>query len=184
MMVVRVSSLVKPRGTWWAALGRDERLWVGLVVIWGLSMCAVIAVIWLAIGSRETDIQAVRIEPTVVDMRVEEFTASYKVGELGGVPIVAPPPGGDAYLEAAAYSWRPFLQLKRGQQYRLLLSSRDLQHGFSLVFGPRSLNYQVLPGYITAVSIVPERVGEFPVVCNEYCGLGHHLMLGRVIVIE
>lgn len=183
-MVVRYSSLVKPRGTWWSALGRDERLWVGLVVIWGLAMFAMIVFIWPAVGSRENDIQAFRVDPAVFHTRVEEFTAAHKVGELGGVPIAAPPPGSDAYLEAAAFSWRPFLQLKRGQQYRLLLSSRDLQHGFSLVFGPRSLNYQVLPGYITAVTIVPERVGEFPVVCNEYCGLGHHLMLGRVIVTE
>lgn len=183
-MAVRVSSLVKPRGTWWQALGRDERLWVGLVVIWGLAMFAMIVFIWPAIGARDNDIQAYRVDPATFHDKVEAFTAANKVGEIQGVPVVAPPVGGDAYLEAATFAWRPFLQLQRGKPYRLLLSSRDLQHGFSLVFGPRSLNYQVLPGYITVVQITPERSGEFPVVCNEYCGLGHHLMLGRVIVTD
>ena len=183
-MAVRFSTLVKPRGVWWQGLGRDEKLWIGLVVIWGLAMFAMIVAIWPAVGARQNDIEAFRVDPATFHSRVEAFTAQHKVSEIAGVPVVAPPPNSDAYLEAAAFSWRPFLQLKRGQQYRLVMSSRDLQHGFSLVFGPRSLNYQVMPGYITAVTVVPERVGEFPVVCNEYCGLGHHLMLGRIIVTE
>lgn len=183
-MAVRFSSLVKPRGTWWEALGRDERLWVWLVVIWGLAMFVMIVYAWPSVGARQNDIEGYRVDPATFHQQVEAFTAANKVREISGVPVVAPPANGDAYLEAQTFSWRPFLELKRGQSYRLLLSSRDLQHGFSLLFGPRSLNYQVLPGYITAVTVIPERVGEFPVVCNEFCGLGHHLMLGRVIVTE
>jgi cytochrome c oxidase subunit II len=62
------------------------------------------------------------------------------------------------------------------------MSSRDVQHGFSLVMVPHSLNFQLLPGYITQINISPDSVGEYPIMCNEYCGLGHHLMLGRIIV--
>jgi cytochrome c oxidase subunit 2 len=32
--------------------------------------------------------------------------------------------------------------------------------------------------------LAPEKAGEFPLICNEYCGLGHHLMIGRIVVKE
>jgi cytochrome c oxidase subunit II len=177
------STLVKPQGIWWKALGRDERLWVSLAVIWGLAMFVMIGFVWPLIGTRQNEIQGYRIEPAEFHARVEAFTATHKVSEIGGIPVVAPPPG-DIYLEASAFAWRPILQLKRGETYRLLLSSRDLQHGFSLLMQPRSLNYQVLPGFVLSVFLTPEKAGEYPLACNEYCGLGHHLMLGRIIVTD
>jgi len=29
---------------------------------------------------------------------------------------------------------------------------------------------------------VPNKAGDFRVVCNELCGINHHMMVGRVIV--
>ncbi len=84
-MSVRYSSLVKPQGTWWQALGRDEKLWVGLVVIWGIAMFAMIVFIWPAVSTRQNDVEAFRVHPAVFHDRVEAFTAAHKVGELGGV---------------------------------------------------------------------------------------------------
>lgn len=183
-MAVRFSSLAKPQGTWWRSLGQDERLWGTLAVIWGLAMFAMIAVIWPAIGREQNRIQSYRIEPADFTALTDQFIQTYQVGELDGVPVVAPPPGSDVYLEAQTFAWRPVIQLQRGQTYRLLISSRDVQHGFSLVMAPHSLNFQILPGYITAIEITPEDAGEYPIVCNEYCGLGHHLMLGRIVVTD
>ncbi|MCC7106660.1 MAG: cytochrome c oxidase subunit II [Chloroflexi bacterium] len=183
-MSLQYSSLAKPRGTWWRPIGRDEKLWVGFVAIWCLSMFAMIVFIWPAIGTRQNDIVSYRVDPADFHARVESFTAANKVGELAGIPVVAPPPGSDVYLEAQAFQWRPIIQLKRGQTYRFMMSSRDLQHGFSLLMEPRSLNYQLLPGYVTSVSLTPLKSGDYPLACNEYCGLGHHLMLGRIIVTD
>jgi cytochrome c oxidase subunit 2 len=183
-MSVRYSSLAKPSGGWWRALGRDEKLWVGIAVIWGLAMFMMIVFIWPWIGRQQNMIQSYRVTPADFSARVEQFTTQYRVGERSGVPIVAPPPGGEAYLEAMSFAWRPILQLKRGERYRLLMSSRDVQHGFSLVMVPHSINFQVLPSYITQIEVIPEQAGEYPLMCNEYCGLGHHVMLSRIIVTE
>jgi cytochrome c oxidase subunit 2 len=30
--------------------------------------------------------------------------------------------------------------------------------------------------------VVPTEPGEFHIVCNEFCGVGHHLMVGKIIV--
>ena len=183
-MAGRFSPLAKPQGTWWSPLGRDERLWVAIAAIWGLGMFLMIAFIWPAIGNEQNEIQSYRIDPAEFHRLTMEFTEAHQIGEMDGVPVVAPPPGSDIYLEGQQFAWRPVVQLKRGKQYRFLISSRDVQHGFSLVMERHSINFQVLPGFVTAIRLTPEQVGEFAVVCNEFCGAGHHLMTGRIIVTD
>jgi cytochrome c oxidase subunit II len=34
------------------------------------------------------------------------------------------------------------------------------------------------------LTVTPEKVGEYSIICNEYCGLGHHAMIGRIIVVD
>jgi cytochrome c oxidase subunit 2 len=74
------------------------------------------------------------------------------------------------------------LELERGKSYRLHLSSLDWQHGFSLQ--PTNINLQVQPGYDMVVTVTPPTAGEFGVVCNEFCGIGHHTMIGKIYVVE
>ena len=78
--------------------------------------------------------------------------------------------------------WWLVRELDRGQTYRLHLSSLDWQHGFSLQ--PVNINVQVHPGYDMVMTITPDRTGVFSVVCNEYCGVGHHTMVGKIHVVE
>ena len=40
----------------------------------------------------------------------------------------------------------------------------------------------VEPGHISRYEAVMKNTGEFTIVCNEYCGIGHHLMYGTVEV--
>jgi cytochrome c oxidase subunit II len=47
-----------------------------------------------------------------------------------------------------------------------------------------NLNFQVLPGYLYVIEGHAHETGEFSIVCNEFCGLGHHLMTGRIIVVD
>jgi len=34
------------------------------------------------------------------------------------------------------------------------------------------------------VTMTPDTSGEYAIVCNEYCGIGHHTMLGKIYVKE
>ena len=72
------------------------------------------------------------------------------------------------------------LKFKQGETYRLHLSSMDLLHGFSLF--PLNLNFMVLPGYEYVLTVTPTEKGEVFAVCNEFCGIGHHQMVGKIIV--
>jgi len=111
---------------------------------------------------------------------VEQYTVGKD--EASGIPIVAAPPGSDVYIRASTWQWYPILQLEKGEEYRLHISSMDLQHGFSLQ--PVNINLQVIPGYDYVATITPTSSGEFTIVCNEYCFVGHHTMVGKVIVTE
>jgi len=121
------------------------------------------------------------VKPAEFQQRVKEFAEMYQVDTRGETPVVAPPPG-DVYLLAQRWKWYPILKLEKGQTYRLHVSSLDIQHGLSIQ--PTNLNFQILPGYDYVITLTPPQSGEFAIVCNEYCGLGHHTMIGQMIVTE
>lgn len=172
-------SIQSPEAGWFRAPTGGERVWIGLALLW----CVVLSLAmpyWHFKGKQNSTGEAYAVTPTDFMARVEKFVAAHKVGEVQGVPVVEPPPGSDVYLAAQMWRWYPVLKLREGQTYRLHVSAIDLQHGFSLM--PLNMNFHVLPGYDHVLTITPTSKGEFPIVCNEFCGIGHHLMTGRIIV--
>ena len=85
-------------------------------------------------------------------------------------------------MVGSMWQWTPILKLKKGKEYILHLSATDVNHGFNLM--PININFQVVPGYDYGLKITPDQAGEFMVVCNEFCGIGHHNMVGKIIVEE
>lgn len=64
----------------------------------------------------------------------------------------------------------------------LEISSLDFTHGFNIP--ELKLRADLPPGKITRVRFVPERVGEYPFLCDNFCGEGHEQMHGRIVVKE
>jgi cytochrome c oxidase subunit 2 len=173
------SALVSPKGNWWLPVGAQEKKWVTISFIWCMILFAMMPLWHFKGGQNPSGIRA-KVEPQKFAERVEKFVADYKVGEDKGYPIVAPPPGADVYLKGSMWQWYPIIKLKKGVEYTLHLSSTDINHGFSLY--PININFQVVPGYDYGLKVVPNKSGDFRIICNEFCGIGHHNMTGRVIV--
>ena len=174
-----MSAYVSPKPGWFRAPEGGERVWIGLALLW----CVVLSIAmpwWHFKGKQNSTGESYAVTPAAFMERTEKFVEQYKVGEHNGVALVEPPPGGDAYLLAQMWRWYPVLKLRQGQTYRLHVSSTDLQHGFALL--PMNMNFQILPGYDHVLTVTPTSTGEFSIVCNEFCGIGHHLMTGRIIV--
>ena len=170
-----------PEANWFQAPSAGERTWIGLAMTW----CVVLSIAmpwWHFRGQQNSTGESYSVKPADYSARVEAFVESNKVGEQNGVPIVQPSPGGDAYLLAQMWRWYPILKLKKGQTYRVHISSLDLQHGFSLL--PMNMNFQILPGYDHVLTLTPTSSGDFNIICNEFCGIGHHMMAGRMLVEE
>ncbi len=170
-----------PRGVWWKPVPRVEKLWIRIAFGWCLILFASMPFWHLRGGQNPTGIRHT-VDGEAFRARVDQFIADYQIGDDRGFPIVAPPPGSDIYLQASMWSWRPILQLERDVEYVLHLSSTDVNHGFSLL--PLNVNLQIVPGYDYALRVTPTASGDFRIVCNEFCGVGHHLMIGRVIVVD
>jgi len=168
-----------PQGIWWKPAHRSEKIWVSIAFAWCMVLFAMMPLWHLRGGQNPSGIRH-RVDPNAYRARVTEFIQQYQVGSDRGMPVVAPPPGSDVYLQAQMWMWLPVLRLQEGAEYVLHLSSVDLNHGFSLF--PLNLNFQVVPGYDYGLRVRPTAAGEFEILCNEFCGVGHHLMVGKIIV--
>jgi cytochrome c oxidase subunit II len=76
----------------------------------------------------------------------------------------------------------PVLRLPEGRQVLLTIQSKDVLHSFWV---PQFYQKQdAVPGLPTKISVTPTRLGTFPVICVELCGLGHSLMRSEAIVMK
>lgn len=167
---------------WWNdPIPKTELVWIIVAFLWGLTMFFMM-IYWHGAGEQNMSNEAYRISPQAFGKKVDEMIAAHKVRDESGYPVVHPPAGSDVYLLARLWQWWPILELEKGQSYRLHLSSTDWQHGFSLQ--PENINLQVHPGYDMVVTVTPDKAGTYAIICNEFCGIGHHTMLGRLYVVE
>jgi cytochrome c oxidase subunit 2 len=173
---------------WWKEpIARIELTWVIIAFLWGLVMFFMM-VYWHVAGGQNLSNEAYRVDPQTFSKKaqamIDQYTIAKRKSRQGEreIPIVAPPPGSDAYLIARLWEWWPILQLQKGQRYRLHVASLDWMHGFSLQ--PVNINLQVHPGYEMVLTLTPRDKGEYTIVCNEYCGFGHHGMLGKILVVD
>ncbi len=173
-------SLAPPERIWWKPVGKQEKLWVTISLVWCIFMF-VAMVGWYFVGATNVPTRARRVTPAEFAATTEAFVQQYQTGEENGIPVVSPPPG-DIYMLGRQWQWYPILELEQGETYRLHLSSVDIQHGWSLQ--PLNLNFQILPGSDYILTFTPTTAGEFRLLCNEYCGIGHHLMTGKLVVKE
>ena len=72
------------------------------------------------------------------------------------------------------------LRLPVNRSVLLHLSSKDVIHSFWVPeFGQKE---DTVPGLDTSLHITPNKVGTYPVICTELCGLGHAVMRTQAIV--
>jgi cytochrome c oxidase subunit 2 len=85
-------------------------------------------------------------------------------------------------LVAARYGfYPPRIEVPVDTQVTFRLASADVLHG---VHVPNTnMATMVVPGYIAEVTTTFPRTGEYSLLCNEYCGLGHDSMWSRLVVV-
>jgi cytochrome c oxidase subunit 2 len=72
------------------------------------------------------------------------------------------------------------IRVPAGKPVTFRLTSVDVTHGFQIV-GTNG-NTMIVPGYVSQFTTTFDQPGEYLIVCNEYCGTGHHLMFAKLIV--
>jgi cytochrome c oxidase subunit 2 len=89
----------------------------------------------------------------------------------------------EAYVIARAFSYDPSqIEVPVGSKVTIYVTSPDIQHGFKIQ--DTNVNMMIVPGQVSKLTYTFDRVGEFPYICTEYCGLGHAAMFGTVRVVQ
>jgi len=149
-----------------------EKIWM-----WASGVLVVAFVVTIVVGLAGSALQppshVETIDPTKVwnDPRFKQ---------RGATPTAA---GTTVVMIAMMFAYQPAeVRVTAGKPVTFRLTSSDVTHGFSIV-GTNG-NTMVVPGYISQFTTVFRTPGEYLIVCNEYCGLSHHLMFAKLIVEE
>ncbi len=98
---------------------------------------------------------------------------------------VKPDPDGKGLVVtmiAARYGFYPqHIKVPANTPIRFRIASFDVLHGLDVPF--TNLSTMVVPGYVSEVDTEFPKPGEYPMFCNEYCGLGHDHMWSRLTVV-
>jgi len=87
----------------------------------------------------------------------------------------------EAYYVGQVFLWTPAsITIPVGSTVTFYVTSEDVVHGFSIP--QEDVNAEIMPGWVSSVTHTFTRAGDFPIVCNQYCGIGHSTMFAHVIV--
>ena len=145
---------------WWKQpIAGQEWAWIGIAFVWAMIMF-VMMIYWHINGKQNLSNEVYKTTTEMFQAKTDAFVKENTIRTETDqqIPVVKP----------------------NGKTYKIHLSAVDYNHGFSLQ--PTNINIQVIPGYEHVVKMTPTKAGTYAIVCNEYCGIGHHTMLGRIYV--
>ncbi len=132
-----------------------------LEIAWTLVPTLLVIVIGVAsaiVLSRNSDAGT---NPLIVNVTAEQFAWQFTYPHQGNVTAAE-------------------LRLPLNRTVKLVMQTKDVIHSFWV---PEFAQKQdVVPGLTTTLVITPDRLGTYPVICTELCGLGHALMRSEAIV--
>lgn len=88
-------------------------------------------------------------------------------------------------LHVVARMWAyqmPPVELPVGSEVDIYLSSGDVLHGFHI--DRTNVNLMAIPGTVAYARVRFREAGDYPIICHEYCGIGHQQMVGVIRVVQ
>jgi cytochrome c oxidase subunit 2 len=150
-----------------------EKWWIGLSLV-ALTIFAVAIGVSGFMASIQVPVPEARVDPnTVAD-----------TGPFAEPGLRELAPGKyEAHILAQASPWKFVpneIHVPVGSTVTFFVTSADVQHGFNIK--DTNINMMALPGQISRLTVNFDTPGEYPFVCNEYCGVGHQNMYGTIFV--
>jgi cytochrome c oxidase subunit II len=127
----------------------------GLEITWTLVPTVLVTAIGIVSAIALSRDDAIAKNALHIDVIAQQFTWTFKYPDANGLTSST-------------------LMLPNGREAVLDFQSRDVIHAF---FVPEFReNMDIVPGLTTTINVTPTRIGTYPVICNELCGLGHATM--------
>ena len=151
-----------------------EKLWLALSI--GLILALIGTVTYGAVGpgvAMVADTQPT-IDPSTLDE--DERFSEPRVEQVGENEY-------EAYVLAYQFGFEPTpIVVPANSTVTLHITSRDVIHGFEVA--GTNANAMVVPGEVSEITVETDEPTEYGLVCNEYCGAGHHVMEGKIHVVS
>ncbi|MEW6581991.1 MAG: cytochrome c oxidase subunit II [Actinomycetota bacterium] len=134
----------------------------GLEIVWTVIpvLLLIVVMVWAWIVLEDTE--KTTADRLVVPTVAQQFAWTFQYPEIGAQ-------SGD-------------LRVPLGRQVELELRAPDTDVIHSFFVPEFRVKKDVVPGIVTRVWFTPTKVGTYPVVCTELCGVGHNAMRSRVVV--
>ncbi|WP_254863027.1 cupredoxin domain-containing protein [Halovivax gelatinilyticus] len=88
----------------------------------------------------------------------------------------------EAHVVAMTFIYQPdTIEIPAGNEVTFYVTSRDVIHSFTVV--GTNVNTMVVPGEVSTMTVEFDEPGEYGILCNEYCGSGHHDMEAELVVV-
>ena len=129
---------------------RLEVFWTAIPAVILVSLCSYAYAVL-------TDIEKTHRDELVVKVHAIQFAWTFEYPQAGGRAVVSTQ-----------------LYLPKDKPVRFDISSEDVIHDFWVP--AFRVKIDAVPGITTRLRVTPTRVGTYPVVCAELCGLGHSVM--------
>ena len=115
-------------------------------------------------------------------LKILSLLAVLGIGSIGAY-VGAQPNEQVIKIVAKKFDYTPnVIQLKKGVPVVLEFTTLDIIMGFKVP--DLGIRTDIVPGKVSRVRVVPDKVGTFTFVCDIFCGSGHEDMTGTIIVSE
>lgn len=154
-------------------LPRIEKRWF-LYASGALIFLLIIGIVGYGIGVNQADIQNNRLPAEeIVNQATLDRTGLVQVG----------PQEYRATIVARDFAFYPnVLEIPTGATVHFEVTSQDVIHGYSIIDTEALLT--LIPGQVTTYSHTFNQPGEYYVECTQFCGVGHDLMRGKIVVAD
>ncbi len=150
-----------------------EKIWLVLAMLLIVAFISTVAYGATAMGVDMISDDEETINPDALDE--DQRFAEPRVEQVGENEY-------EAYVVALQFAFQPDpIEVPAGSTVTFYVTSRDVIHGFEVV--GTNANVMVVPGEVSTFTVEFNEAGEYGVLCNEYCGDGHHVMEGSVVVV-
>lgn len=150
-----------------------ERIWFILSAIMTFGITAILG--FYAVGSNihpPSNVETIDSSRLHLSEEFAEDNLGVKKNEDGSFTVT---------MVAARYGFYPQrVEVPANTPVKFRLASYDVLHGVHAPF--TNMSTMVVPGYVSEVNTQFPKAGEYPLFCNEFCGLGHDEMWSRLFV--
>ncbi len=159
---------------------RYERNWIRFSIVLLVAFFAAVTIAGFALGIQLPSPE-LRVDPRTVATQGPFADAAKAVAD-GKSPLKEISPGRyEAYILAQVFFYTPNeITVPVGSTVTFYVTSAYVQHGFKLQ--NTNINMQIIPGQVSKLTATFDEPGIHQIICNEFCGLGHAGMSGRIIV--